>query len=298
MSRLCTVQLTIGYKFEDIGMIKKAVVKTLWLILGRRNLARFARFITNEVRMDTINDMSSNGELTVQSVALDIARSKDQESVVFDAGANIGEWTASLQDMSGGDVRNLSIHSFEPCKATFETLEKNVKKHPASDRVRTVKLALSDAPGTAELNVVNDGAGTNSLHHHIDLKVTKTEEIKLTTVDEYCQENGIDAIDLVKIDTEGHDPSVLRGAETMLQVGNIEMIQFEYTHRWITSGNFLRDIFHLLQPYGYRIGKITPKGIEFYEDWHFELESFREANYLACKPEHMSRFNQIKWWNA
>jgi hypothetical protein len=59
----------------------------------------------------------------------------------------------------------------------------------------------------------------------------------------------------------------------------------------------LKDAFELLLPLGYKLGKITGKGLEFYPDWHFELESFREGNYLACLPEWSSRFPQVKWWN-
>lgn len=280
-------------------MIKKTIVRLLWLLLGRRNLARFARFITNEVRMDTINDMDSNGEHMVQKVVLGLAlQNKIDQCVVFDAGANIGDWTCSLQDMAGLDVPQLRIYSFEPCAATYDLLVNNIALHPLSEQVRPVKFALSESLGTDQLNVVDDGAGTNSLHAHIDLNVARTETIDLTTVDIYCKEHGIKSITLLKIDTEGHDPSVLRGAVDMLSDGKIEMIQFEYTHRWITSGNFLRDVFRLLEPYGYRIGKITPFAIEFYDGWHFELESFREANFLACKPEHVSKFKVIPWWNA
>jgi hypothetical protein len=32
---------------------------------------------------------------------------------------------------------------------------------------------------------------------------------------------------------------------------------------------------------GYRVGKVTPRGIEFYEAWHPELESFKEGNYVC-----------------
>jgi hypothetical protein len=59
----------------------------------------------------------------------------------------------------------------------------------------------------------------------------------------------------------------------------------------------LLDAFKFFEPLGYRIGKITPNAIEFYSKWHFELETFREANYIACLPEWSERFPQIKWWN-
>jgi len=75
------------------------------------------------------------------------------------------------------------------------------------------------------------------------------------------------------------------------------MLQFEYNHRWVFSRHFLRDAFEFMRPLGYEIGKVTPKGIEFYAGWHPELETFREGNYLACRAEWVNRFPRIEWWN-
>ena len=83
----------------------------------------------------------------------------------------------------------------------------------------------------------------------------------------------------------------------MLHEQAIEVIQFEYNSRWIDSRHFLKDAFDYLRPFEYRIGKITPKGVEFYQSWHPELETFREGNYLACRGEWFKRFTKIKWWN-
>ena len=280
------------------NLIKKIIVTIFWGLMGRRNLARFARFLTNEVRLDTSNDMDSNGERLVQHAALDFALSAKDPITIFDAGANVGDWTCSLQEMAiSSEVSNFKVHAFEPCEATYVELCDNIKKYSNASDVMPVKLALSNSPGTAVLNVVGDGAGTNSLYQHVDLNISREETINLTTVDIYCTEHNINHIALLKIDTEGHDQSVIEGAKRMLTDNAIDLIQFEYTHRWITSGHFLRETFEMLKPLGYRIGKITPKGIEFYNDWHFELESFREANYLACKEKYVSQFPSIKWWN-
>jgi len=83
----------------------------------------------------------------------------------------------------------------------------------------------------------------------------------------------------------------------MLEAHRIQVLQFEYNQRWIDSRHYLKDAFELLEPLGYKLGKITPRGIEFYPQWHFELETFREGNYLACLSEHVDLFPQIRWWN-
>ena len=279
-------------------LILKVVTTALWAILGRRNLARFSRHLTDQVRLDVNNDMESNGERLVQAALLTIAGESVDPVVVFDAGANLGDWSGSLLEMASrrNNVKIL-LHAFEPCLATFQKLGMTLDKFREKYQISQVHMALSNVPGNMVLNVVGDGAGTNSLYRHIDLEFDRQERIVLTTVDIYCRDNGVNHVVLLKIDTEGHDYSVIEGAEEMLKKGAIDLIQFEYSHRWIIPRHFLRDTFELLQPYGYRIGKVTPGGMEFYDEWHFELESFREGNYLACRAEHVHLFPVITWWN-
>jgi len=52
----------------------------------------------------------------------------------------------------------------------------------------------------------------------------------------------------------------------------------------------------LLQPRGYRLGKLTPKGVEFYPRWDPDLETFVEGNYVACLPEVAARLPSVSWW--
>lgn len=277
---------------------KKAIVGALWGLMGRRNLARFARMLTLEARLDAGNEIATNGERLVQRIALQTAP-RGKPVVVFDVGANVGEWTRALLDHAVVETMrdDVRVYAFEPCRGTFETLDRALGAHALGRCVTRVHAALSDHVGSAVLNVVGDGAGTNSLHASDAGAAQRQERITLTTADEFCRENAIDRVSLLKIDTEGHDMAVLEGARGLLERRAIDMIQFEYNQRWIFSRHYLRDAFELLGPHGYRIGKITPRGIEFYRQWHFELESWREANYLACPAESCDRFPQIRWWN-
>ena len=93
----------------------------------------------------------------------------------------------------------------------------------------------------------------------------------MDTVDRFSADHGLVAITLLKVDTEGHDLSVLRGASSMLNQGVIGIVQFEYNWRWVASRTFLKDVFDLADSLPrYTVGKVTPKGIEFYDRWHHE----------------------------
>jgi len=101
------------------------------------------------------NDMVSNGELMVQAVALRHAPA-GRPVIVFDVGANVGEWTVGLLKTADAASRlDVRIHSFEPCSGTFELFRRNVGSAALeSGQVIAVQKALSNATGTAVLNVV------------------------------------------------------------------------------------------------------------------------------------------------
>ena len=75
-------------------------------------------------------------------------------------------------------------------------------------------------------------------------------------------------------------------------------MQFEYNHRWVFARAYLRDAFDLLTGLGYRIGKLTPKGVEFYPGWDAELETFVEGNYVACEPRAAEALPAVRWWKT
>jgi FkbM family methyltransferase len=273
--------------------LKRVLSRVLSAVLGRRNLVRLARFLLDEARLDIPNVMASNGERLVQRMVLETTTPR--EITAFDVGAHVGDWTASLlalADRFGFEVR---VHAFEPSRIAFERLKQRFGQRSAG-RVRAVHAALSDRAGAGILHMVGDFALSNSLYPPLHGEPVDAEEVPLITLDGYCSSEGIDRIDLVKIDAEGHDLAILSGAGALLSSRRIEVVQFEYNYRWIAARAFLRDAFELLAGFGYRVGKVTPSGIEFYGRWDPELETYREGNYLACLPERSGHFPVVRWW--
>ena len=73
---------------------------------------------------------------------------------------------------------------------------------------------------------------------------------------------------------------------------SIRLIQFEYGIFNISSKDLLIDYFNLLTPLGFKIGKIFPRGVEFF-DYHFSREDFRGNNYVAVKEEEKSLIDDL-----
>ncbi len=118
-----------------------------------------------------------------------------------------------------------------------------------------------------------------------------------TTLEAYCQEQAVERVTLLKCDTEGHDFSVLEGATRLFRERRVDVCQFEYNWRWIDARRYLRDVFAFSEAAAYRIGKLTPHGVEVYKRWDPELESFREGNYVLFTEESSSWFAHVPWWN-
>jgi FkbM family methyltransferase len=261
-------------------------------ISGRSFSYRVGRLSMNEARFDVPNDPACNSERGVQATVLRHGQ-PGRKTVVFDVGANIGDWTCAILEQAE-DRAGLDVHAFEPCSGTYNILLSRIRALPGPANVVPVRKVCSSSAGTGALHTVGIGAGTNSLTRaeHAD----RVEQVELISIDDYCRTSNIGHVSLLKIDAEGHDIDVMKGATRMLQQHNVDVLQFEYNQSWIFNDALLRDVFNILSPLGCRIGKVTPCGVEFYERWDWELETFREGNYLACLPQGI--FNRIvRSWN-
>jgi FkbM family methyltransferase len=273
--------------------LKRAVSRTVWTLLGRRTMLRIGNFLNNEARLDVPNDPATSGELAVQT-ALIQASPRGRKLCVFDVGANVGHWSRSFLERCVSHGVEAQIRAFEPNEGTYENLVRNLADWQLEGRVEANRIALSarDEARTFYSSGVN--SGVSGFYRSGDTIAAMT--VRATTLDRYCSDHGIERIDFLKIDTEGHDLEVLHGAKAMLEGRRISAIQFEYNQKWMLSRHFLHEVFSYLSPLGLAIGKITPRGVEFYPRWDREIETFREANFLAVEPALRPSFRSIDWW--
>jgi FkbM family methyltransferase len=266
-------------------------VDVMCRVTGRRNVVRVARFALHHAGFDFgyNYDMQLNGEFALQGWILNLVP-RGQPVRVIQVGANVGVWTRQFLDSaeSRGRLDDVDLHAFEPCAATFRQLAKALDNSPVSLQ----QVALSDHPGKATLHIAPETSKWNSLHDIPD-RHTAEEDVSMTTLDDYTQRAGLDRIDLLKIDAEGNDFAVLKGASGLLRDGRIAVAQFEYNECWIPPRYYLRDAFSLLEPLGYRIGRLTHLGVELYPGWSPALETFRGPMYVACRQDFAERLPRV-----
>jgi FkbM family methyltransferase len=202
-----------------------------------------------------------------------------QQSTLFDVGANVGEFTLEILEAFQG--RSFQLYAFEPSSTAWTQLKQRVPDLP---NVHVQNAALSNENGTADLFFPNEGSALASLHQrdlkHINQVFGKKEQVKLVRLDSFCKENNIDYIHLLKIDVEGHELAVLKGATGMMERDAIEVIQFEFGGTSLDSRSYFKDFFQLLSP-KYQIYRILPKGLRELPVYTEKLEIFQSANYLA-----------------
>ncbi len=203
---------------------------------------------------------------------------KGARPVVFDVGANHGQYAEHALRILGPDI---DLHCFEPSAVASDVLTTNLGRN---DNVRIHPFALGDSPGSHDLHAAHLGGTGSSLHENIlpdsPWVYDKTERIEVRKLDDVCKELGISKIDLLKIDTEGHELHVLRGARRMIEAGAIQRIQFEFGEGSVSSGTHFLDFYRLLSPH-YRLFRLLKDGLRSVEPYRLHSEVSLTTNYVA-----------------
>jgi FkbM family methyltransferase len=197
------------------------------------------------------HNLARNGEA---DVLRRLAQAGVELETVVDAGCHVGAWTDQLLSFHPG----AAVHAFEADPTLAADLEKKYADRPA---VVVNAAGLAGETGTQVLFVNESGRDVSSMVEDPDA-VTTPVEVPVHRGDEYARAAGIERIDFLKIDTEGFDWTVLSGFDSMLGP-NVRMLQFEYNTWNIRCRRLLADFYELLEPLGYRVGKVHLNGVDY-----------------------------------
>lgn len=174
--------------------------------------------------------------------------------VFIDAGACLGVYTLLASRLVGPGGR---VFAFEPAAESFAALERNTGLN-ALPNVCSFRLALSDR------------AGTDLLYHYVDQGCHSLgapvgedgsfEEIRTATLDEVLEQAAVEEVDVIKLDVEGSEESVLRGAVRTIRRSR-PLVIFEVNSLAASrQGRAADGAWRFLEAAGYRFFEVQPDG--------------------------------------
>jgi FkbM family methyltransferase len=207
---------------------------------------------------------------------------KYSPTLIFDVGANVGNYTKAARA-----VNNCDVYAFEPNPPTTKRLIENTKH---LTKVKAFELGFSDVSGETQIfdKMSQESSSQATLYSEVISDVyhseIKSSTVQLETIDQFCIKENISKISLLKIDTEGNEYKILLGATSMLASNAIDIIHFEFNVMNITSRVFFKDFFKLLSNYNfYRLLPNSLLEINYTNPVEYEIFAFQ--NIIAVRKD-------------
>jgi FkbM family methyltransferase len=199
---------------------------------------------------------------------------------IFDVGAFEGDYAVLARGLLGPGA---DLHCFEP--GTFGLARLKARAGEAALQVH--EMAITATTGEATLHQDPDVPTMASLHPStlaaVDRIASRHTQVRASSLDDFCEQHAIARVDLLKLDTEGTELDVLRGASRLLADRALGIIQFEFGYGNIATRTFIRDFYDLLGP-AYDIYRVTPRGLIPLGPYELALEVFADATNYAAIP--------------
>lgn len=218
-------------------------------------------------------DNFSNTEYSEKRCLQEVIGNKEKP-ILLDIGANVGMWSKLALQVNP----NAKIFSFEPQRKSFAKLKEitGISAYNVGCGSTHTKLTLYDR---ADTPLQTHSSFCKGVIDHLNKGMIQ-EKCDIITMDWFIQEHKLPKIDLMKIDVEGFELEVLKGAINSLKKGLISAIQFEFNAMNVFQRVFFKDFYDLLS--GFYLYRLLPKGkipLRHYDPALHEL--FTYQNILA-----------------
>lgn len=264
-------------------MLKKITNKILSKVAGKKEFQNLFQSLYN-ISLKGMNygnggNFKESGELFVLEY-INEKFSNEKLLMIFDVGGNLGHYSKVLSDFF---KTKAIIHSFEPSKKTYDIFLQTTTN---IQNIVPNNFGFSDIENTELLYTNQDGSGLASIYQrnldHFGIAMDRSEEIRLSTIDNYCKVNNINRIHFLKLDIEGHELKALMGAKQLIYGKMIDVIQFEFGGCNIDSKTYFQNFYYLLKD-NYRIFRILRDGLLEIPTYKETYEVFITINYLAVR---------------
>ncbi len=170
---------------------------------------------------------------------------------VFDLGANVGYCSARFAQIVGSNGR---VFSFEPSHTCLENLRK-LEASSESGVITIIPKGVAESSRTTTYyeteKTISHGFGRLDERPSDRHTVTREDQVDVTSIDDFCLENGVEHIDFIKIDVEGAEVAVLKGMHRWFASGKRPLLLLEMTGSSICRSENT-EIAKILLPLGYQ----------------------------------------------
>ncbi len=191
-------------------------------------------------------------------------------NTTIDIGANRGEVAIFLAKNSQ------SVLAFEPVDDNIQKFKNNIELNRYSN-IEIIPNVVSDSNGEMDFYLYESN-GHHSLGKLGDKDPKEVKKVKSITLDNFAKERGLESIDILKVDVEGFELNVFKGAESLLKEQKIKCIIFEISKLPLEQFNFNAvDIYKYLKKQGYEIFNLLDEKIseEYFDQiFHEDLAAY------------------------
>lgn len=189
-------------------------------------------------------------------------------SIFFDVGANIGLYTVPASQQVGPQGR---VIGFEAHPSIYQYLRRNVARN-CDGNVAVENLAVGAESGEIKIAFHTSNPGET----HVATAAEAGEPVPVVALDEYCAQHGIPRIDYMKMDVEGYETNVLRGATRIIEASESILIQTEYEPRHLQRYGRPMELPEMLLGWGFRPHRIdwrdgAAEPLSSFERYHGEI---------------------------
>jgi FkbM family methyltransferase len=174
---------------------------------------------------------------------------------MVDVGANIGYMTVLGAKLVGKQGRVLS---FEPNPTAFAKLIATINRN-AMANCTAMQMGLSDHAG--EMTLYEPPPEVHNLNSTMNPIEGTPHVVKVRTLDESLDTEKVERVDLLKIDVEGHEPFVIKGADQSLRAGRVRNLLCEFNDPWLKCAGWSAGaLSELIRGYGFSfLGGVEPE---------------------------------------
>ncbi len=241
-------------RMREVPPVDPEIIKDeMWLANFDENQICFQHSLNDEIKITLYKDSLLCKFIFFSFEEAEIAFLKkflSKGNIFFDIGANIGLFSLYAANIVGDEGK---VHGFEPTPTTFSRLKENVDLNSYTN-VISKNIGLSNLNQTLQFHISTNGYDAwNSFANLNELVNSETIQIPTITLDQYIVDNQIKHIDLMKIDVEGWELNVLKGATKLLTSSDAPTLLVEFTEtNAFAAGYYCGELFDYVQSFGYK----------------------------------------------